>query len=164
MVAPLQTASRFVYNYYRTYDPSTGRYLESDPIGLDGGLNTYSYVENDPLAWTDPLGLAKGGKQNLRDTGLSHLTDKQIDAMARNGSTKAERRCAQKEQKARQRRNVPKRKRKGNLGKVRLFIPLTIWDLLQEQCRQGLHTGLGCLPENDTLAQYQFSCPIETEV
>jgi len=47
------------YNYYRTYDPATGRYIESDPIGLDGGLNTYTYVDNDPLGYIDPEGLVK---------------------------------------------------------------------------------------------------------
>ena len=45
------------YNYFRTYDPSTGRYIESDPIGLEGGLNTYAYAYSNPLRYIDPLGL-----------------------------------------------------------------------------------------------------------
>jgi RHS repeat-associated protein len=54
-----QAESRLFYNYTRDYDPATGRYIESDSAGLRGGINTYAYVENDPIDGIDPFGRSK---------------------------------------------------------------------------------------------------------
>ena len=74
------------YNYFRDYDPAVGRYVQSDPIGLLGGLNTFSYVSSAPLATVDFFGLApipswpQGLPQPpLSDDKMRSLSKQQLD-------------------------------------------------------------------------------------
>ena len=63
------SATGLNYNYFRDYDPSTGRYSQSDPIGLRGGISTYAYAHQNPYLWIDPKGLAVSTCANLNASG-----------------------------------------------------------------------------------------------
>ncbi len=52
-------ASGLFYNYQREYDPSVGRYSQSDPIGLRGGVQTYAYTNSRPVDFIDPIGFLR---------------------------------------------------------------------------------------------------------
>ena len=62
------------YYGYRYYNPSTGRWLNRDPLGLAGGLNLYGSVGNDPVNWFDDFGMA-GNPANARPGGYFPINE-----------------------------------------------------------------------------------------
>jgi len=82
------------YNYFRDYDPSIGRYTESDPIGLLGGLNVYVYADGHPIGLADPDGLAPGrGGRSSRQSCTPLVRSRlefQVNVFCRTAQTRCE--------------------------------------------------------------------------
>ena len=70
----MNSVTGLYYNHRRDYDPQTGRYIESDPIGLNGGgFSTYVYANANPISNSDPTGLASAADE-ARAMGLTSPT------------------------------------------------------------------------------------------
>ncbi|HFR8891690.1 TPA: RHS repeat-associated core domain-containing protein, partial [Shigella flexneri 2a] len=73
------------YNLHRYYDPDVGRFMVTDPIGLRGGLNLYSYAPN-PLKYADPLGLTPCAVSNQKANRLLDSSETKVTVRSRSGA------------------------------------------------------------------------------
>ncbi|MDD5063726.1 MAG: RHS repeat-associated core domain-containing protein [Phycisphaerae bacterium] len=77
-------ADSLVFLRARYYKPSIGRFISKDPIGYEGGINLYAYVENDPVNFSDPYGIRRerpSGPPRWRRRGYPSLSACMGDAM-----------------------------------------------------------------------------------
>lgn len=139
-----RVSSAELYNYFRDYDRTTGRYIESDPIGLAGGMNPYLYAEGNPLTFIDPSGLA-GFKDSLRAVLLAIMQiasgDPELGPRPPDLPPKQPPGIERPLKDPPEKPKGPKSPGKGRA----LGIPFVVWEILQELCRHGAHSGIGCI-------------------
>lgn len=135
------------YLYYyraRYYDSQLKRFISVDPIGFDDGFNVYAYVGGDPINYFDGNGLEREHRSNKRKSSKG----KHESGRARNARDKGgEKGDARRKPNNNKRRSVPGKRPSSPRSPGGLALPA--WDILQEMCRLGVHSGIGCLPEND---------------
>ena len=71
----LDSESGLYYNRHRYYHAQVGRYISQDPIGLNGGVNNFAYVEGNPIRYVDPMGLEKWDWNGKGDTSICGYYD-----------------------------------------------------------------------------------------
>jgi len=118
----------------RDYDPETGRWTAKDPILFAGGdANLYGYVQNDPVNFTDPEGLSKGGQKNI---GTEGFTKKSKASNVENALKEAIENKQEKRIKSlRALLKVIKR------GGTMTLVPPFLEDILKEITKQGCMMG-----------------------
>ena len=148
------------HNYRRYYDPKIGAYINQDPIGMDAGINLYSYVNGDPLRYIDPEGLAAEHTKNQRPSNLpkheAGEARKQRDA----GSEKGDKRRPFKP------RRTPKNQRGltclGQLRGFNLFLLLMSIPGNAEQRENSCNDVIYCSPDDPDFDPIRNE-PLETE-
>ncbi len=161
----------------RDYDAEVGRWTSKDPIGFGGGdTNLFGYVLGEPVNFNDGDGLSPTSpwpaglpEPPLGDDGISSLTPEQRQdlynelrkrglgkesekvkriqkSLIERGSSVKSNASASKKQAAKE--AIQDAKQVAKKIRIPLVIPLMVWEILQEACKIGAHSGFGCLPEN----------------
>lgn len=132
------------YNYFRDYDSALGGYVQSDPIGLQGGMNTYIYVGDDPLRFVDFLGNSKtGGQRSIggNDPAVSGVNKQSTPQQIQNAINEAQKVVDDPKTPAARKRFLRGWIKVAKRGFTRSFCPPFLEDLLQalasQQCMNG---------------------------